>query len=81
MESSLTATDVSVRLTALSDRQREIVVLVCRGLSNRLIADKLGVREGTIKMHLHNIYEIVGVRSRIELMIMMSNRNEMQAAS
>jgi two-component system nitrate/nitrite response regulator NarP len=70
----------SVRLAALSDRQREVVVLVCRGLSNRLIADTLDVSEGTIKIHLHNIYEIVGVRSRIELMIMMSNRNEVQAA-
>jgi DNA-binding NarL/FixJ family response regulator len=70
------ATDISVRLAALSVRQREVVILVCRGLSNRLIGDTLGVSEGTIKNHLHAIYEIVGVRSRIELMIMLSNRNE-----
>jgi two-component system nitrate/nitrite response regulator NarP len=77
MESSVRARSISDRLAALSDRQREVVVLVGRGLSNRLIADTLRVSEGTIKIHLHNIYEILGVRSRIELMIMLSKRNEM----
>jgi two-component system, NarL family, nitrate/nitrite response regulator NarL len=57
-------------LAALSDRQREVVVLVCRGLSNRLIADTLRVSEGTIKSHLHAIYETLGVQSRFELLVL-----------
>ena len=54
-------------LAALSDRQREIAVLVCSGLSNKAVAKTLGVREGTIKCHLHTVYEKLGLRSRFEL--------------
>jgi DNA-binding NarL/FixJ family response regulator len=72
MESPIRARDISDRLAALSERQREVVILVCRGLSNRLIADALGVSERTIKNHLHTIFGMLGVQSRIELMIMLS---------
>jgi two-component system nitrate/nitrite response regulator NarL len=81
MESSIRAKGISDRLAALSDRQREVVILVCRGLSNRLIADALGVSEGTIKNHLHTIFGMIGIQSRIELMMMLSNRNEMQSTA
>ena len=80
MERPRTATDISGRLAGLSDQQREVVVLVCRGLSNRLIADTLDVSEGTIKSHLHTVYEKLGVQSRIELMIMF-NRTELQSTA
>jgi DNA-binding NarL/FixJ family response regulator len=53
---------------------------MCRGLSNRLIADELGVSEGTIKSHQHTIYRMLGVQSRIGLMITLTSRNEMQSA-
>ena len=79
MESSIKARDISNRLAALSDRQREIVILLCRGLSNRLIADELVLSDRTIKNYLHTIYRTLGVQSRIELMILLSNRNEMQS--
>ena len=65
----------------MSDQQREVVVLICRGLSNRLIADTLDVSEGTIKSHLHTIYETLGIQFRIELMIMLSNRTELQSTA
>jgi DNA-binding NarL/FixJ family response regulator len=66
-------TDIFERLTDLSNR-REVVALVCSGLSNRAVAATLGVREGTIKCHLHAIYEKLVVRSRFELMMVLSNR-------
>ena len=75
MEGSIEVKSISDRLAALSDRQRKIVILVCRGLSNRLIADELV----TIKNYLYTIYRMLGVQSRIELMNMLSNRNEMQS--
>jgi DNA-binding NarL/FixJ family response regulator len=78
MESSIKAKGISERLAALSDRQRKIVILVGRGLSNRLIADELVVSERTIKNYLLTIYRTLGVQSRFELMVMLSNRNEMQ---
>jgi DNA-binding NarL/FixJ family response regulator len=50
----------------LSERQTEVVVLAARGFSNARIAEELFVSEATVKRHLANIYEKVGVRSRNE---------------
>ena len=51
----------------LSERETEILVLAARGLSNRLIiAQELHISDATVKRHLANIYEKVGVRSRNE---------------
>ena len=61
------------RLAALTKRRQQVATLVCDGLSNKAIAEKLGVSEGTIKIHLHAIYESLGVRSRIELMIALAD--------
>jgi DNA-binding NarL/FixJ family response regulator len=51
----------------LSARETEVVVLAARGLSNRLIAKELHISEATVKRHLANAYEKVGVRSRTEV--------------
>jgi DNA-binding NarL/FixJ family response regulator len=51
-------------LSALSHRERQVATLVCDGLSNKMIARKLGMSEGTVKIHLHNIYTKVGISSR-----------------
>ena len=50
----------------LSERETEVVVLAARGLSNRLIGQELHVSEATVKRHLANIYQKIGVRSRNE---------------
>ena len=51
----------------LSPREREIVGLVAEGCRNREIGQKLFIAEGTVKIHLHNIYEKLGVSDRLEL--------------
>jgi DNA-binding NarL/FixJ family response regulator len=51
---------------ALSAREMEILLLAARGLSNRQIASSLRVAEATIKRHLANTYEKIGVGSRGE---------------
>jgi DNA-binding NarL/FixJ family response regulator len=51
----------------LSSREREIVRLVAAGLRNRSIADRLSISEGTVKVHMHNIYEKLDVNGRVEL--------------
>jgi DNA-binding NarL/FixJ family response regulator len=51
----------------LSSREREIVRLVAAGLRNRAIADRLSISEGTVKVHMHNIYEKLDVNGRVEL--------------
>ncbi len=50
----------------LSERELEVLVLAARGLSNRLIAEELHISEATVKRHLANVYEKVGVRFRNE---------------
>ena len=50
----------------LSERETEVLVLVARGLSNDQIAQQLHLAPATVKRHLANIYERVGVRSRSE---------------
>jgi DNA-binding NarL/FixJ family response regulator len=52
--------------SVLSARELEILLLAARGLSNRQIAVRLTVSEATVKRHLANVYEKMGVRSRME---------------
>ena len=53
----------------LTARELEIVKLVCLGMRNKEIADKLSVTEGTVKVHLHSVYEKTKVAGRLELML------------
>ncbi len=53
--------------TSLTSRELEITRLAAEGLRNRAIAERLLISEGTVKMHLHNIYEKLGVDGRLEL--------------
>jgi RNA polymerase sigma factor (sigma-70 family) len=70
---------VEKEFAALSDRQQQVVTLLCDGLSNSEIAQNLGVSEGTVKNHLHIIYEKLGVVSRFELMIALAARKKSRA--
>ncbi|MGQ0684132.1 VCBS domain-containing protein [Bradyrhizobium sp.] len=54
-------------LTVLTDREREIMRLVAEGLSNKEIARQLNVSDGTIKVHLHHIYQKLEINSRTVL--------------
>ena len=51
----------------LTPREIDLVRLVVKGLNNRQVADSLHINEGTVKVHLHHIYEKLGVRNRVEL--------------
>lgn len=51
----------------LSAREREIVALVAQGYRNREMAEKLFISEQTVKNHLHNIFDKLGVSDRLEL--------------
>ncbi len=53
----------------LSARELEIVRLAATGHHNREIAETLHIAEGTVKVHLHNIYEKLGIDGRVELTI------------
>jgi two-component system nitrate/nitrite response regulator NarL len=53
----------------LTPRELEIVRLAAEGLRNREIAERLTITEGTVKIHLHNIYEKLGVSGRSQLIL------------
>ena len=52
----------------LTAREREIVRLVASGQRNKEIADTLSVTEGTVKVHLYNVFKKFHVGSRVELL-------------
>jgi len=51
----------------LSAREREIVGLVAQGYKNKVMAEKMFISEQTVKNHLHNIFDKLGVSDRLEL--------------
>jgi two-component system, NarL family, nitrate/nitrite response regulator NarL len=51
----------------LSTREREIVALVAQGYKNKEMAEKMFISEQTVKNHLHNIFDKLGVSDRLEL--------------
>jgi len=59
---------------ALTRRERDVADLVTAGRRNRAIADALGISEGTVKMHLHNVYAKLGLESRTQLAMELSGR-------
>lgn len=55
----------------LTPRELELAALVVSGLRNRDIATRLGISEGTAKLHLYNVYKKLGVANRVELVLRM----------
>ena len=58
----------------LSRREEQIVRLVGEGLRNKEIGERLFISEGTVKAHLHKIYEKLNVRGRMELSLWARDR-------
>lgn len=53
----------------LTPRELELVRMVGFGLRNKQIAEKLGISEATVKIHLHSVYQKLGISGRLELSI------------
>jgi two-component system nitrate/nitrite response regulator NarL len=50
----------------LTDRERQVLKMITSGLSNKMIGNKLGITEGTVKVHVKNLLHKLGLRSRVE---------------
>jgi DNA-binding NarL/FixJ family response regulator len=59
----------SVGDQTLTRREAEVAALVSQGMANKVVAGKLGVVEGTVKIHLNKIYRKLRVSSRVGLIL------------
>ncbi len=62
----LSARSAALPLDDLSEREREVLQLVARGLPNKLIARELSISEKTVKAHLTQIFRTIGVTDRTQ---------------
>jgi DNA-binding NarL/FixJ family response regulator len=53
----------------MTEREREVVELICRGMKNKGIAEKLFIAETTVRHHLTSVFNKLEVASRLELVI------------
>jgi two-component system nitrate/nitrite response regulator NarL len=63
------------RLNSLSKRELDVVFSLAEGLSNREIADRLGLSQHTVKNYLFRVFDKLGVSSRTELLFLTLNHS------
>lgn len=58
-----TKNDISYELT---ERELQVLVMISEGMSNKMIGNKLGIAESTVKVHVKHILGKIGLRTRVE---------------
>lgn len=59
----------AVRISTLTERERQVIALIAEGLKNKQIAQRLFISQTTVTHHLSSIYSKLGVADRLELVI------------
>ncbi|MDP9315224.1 MAG: response regulator transcription factor [Chloroflexota bacterium] len=59
----------AIKIAALTDREREVIALICEGLQNKTIGQRLFISETTVRHHLTSIFSKLGLENRLELVI------------
>jgi two-component system nitrate/nitrite response regulator NarL len=59
----------SDKIATLTGREREVVALICEGLKNKQIGERLFISEITVRHHLTSIFDKLGVTDRVGLVI------------
>jgi|SRR5579859_557218 NarL family two-component system response regulator LiaR len=73
------ATQPPIAANALTDRENDVLALLVAGLNNQEIAARLTLSLGTVKFHVSNIYQKLGVNSRVEAVKLALERKLVQA--
>jgi DNA-binding NarL/FixJ family response regulator len=63
----------------LTGREYEIAGLVAQGLSNKHVCRRLSISEGTVKIHLHNVYQKLEISNRTVLATLVGNSPRLRA--
>ncbi len=64
----------SSQLSSLTNREYEILSLIAKGMSNKVIARELDISDGTVKVHVKHLLKKLGLRSRVEAAVWMVNQ-------
>lgn len=59
-------------INSLTDREKQVLKHIANGLSNKMIARKLDITEGTVKVHVKRVLNKLGMRSRVEAAVWMT---------
>lgn len=62
----------SIDLSVLSERESQVARAVARGRTNREVAEQLHISERTVKAHLGSVFEKLGVRDRVQLVLQLA---------
>jgi DNA-binding NarL/FixJ family response regulator len=75
------AEPAEAKIATLTRREHEVIELICEGLSNRQISDRLTISEATARHHLSAIFGKLGIKTRLELVIFAYRHNLSQPPS
>ncbi len=59
----------------LTDREQDTLACIVDGLSNKMIAHRLDISEGTVKVHVKNLLKKLNLRSRLEIAVWAFSRD------
>ena len=68
-ETGTNSREFASRIDSLTQRERDVIALVCEGLKNKQIANRLFISDTTVHHHLSSVYAKLGVSDRLELVI------------
>ena len=60
-------TDLFVEKYHITEREKEIIILIANGFSNQDICERLDISVGTVKNHIYNLFQKTEVKNRMEL--------------
>ena len=61
----------------LTDREVQVAQMIAKGMSNKMIGNRLGIAESTVKVHVKHILGKIGLRTRVEIAVWAVNQHHL----